>query len=127
MNNNYYNYLKDEISIEEVCRQLGMQILKKGRNDTTLCPFHNDTNPSLMLYKDHYHCFACSAHGDIFTIIKKIKNFDFYKSVNWIENEFPYVVSHKPEIVSTKKYSKKIGFDIAYDSFKKMSIEEKNY
>lgn len=125
MNNSYYNYLKEEISIKDVCGQLGMQIIKKGKENATLCPFHNDTNPSLMLYKDHYHCFACNAHGDIFTIIKKIKKNDFYESVNWLENEFPYVISRKPEIASQKKYSKKIGFDIAYDSFKKMSIEEK--
>jgi hypothetical protein len=29
-----------------------------------LCPFHNDTTPSLQIYSDHYHCFVCGAHGD---------------------------------------------------------------
>jgi DNA polymerase len=27
------------------------------------CPFHEDPNPSLQLYPDHYHCFGCGAHG----------------------------------------------------------------
>ena len=29
-----------------------------------LCPFHDDNNPSLHIYDDHFHCFACGAHGD---------------------------------------------------------------
>jgi DNA primase len=31
------------------------------------CPFHEggaERTPSLMVYDDHYHRFACSAHGD---------------------------------------------------------------
>jgi hypothetical protein len=29
-----------------------------------LCPFHNDTTPSLHIYSGNYHCFVCGAHGD---------------------------------------------------------------
>ncbi len=29
-----------------------------------LCPFHDDHAPSLRIYDDHYHCYACGAHGD---------------------------------------------------------------
>ena len=38
-----------------------------------LCPFHDDTNPSLRLRdeKKYYHCFACGAHGDVFTFVMK--------------------------------------------------------
>jgi hypothetical protein len=32
---------------------------------TIHCPFHDDGNPSLAIYADHYHCFACKAHGDL--------------------------------------------------------------
>lgn len=27
-----------------------------------LCPFHNDTRPSMRLYSDWAHCYVCSAH-----------------------------------------------------------------
>jgi DNA polymerase I-like protein with 3'-5' exonuclease and polymerase domains len=27
------------------------------------CPFHEDDTPSLHVYRDHYHCFGCGAHG----------------------------------------------------------------
>lgn len=28
----------------------------------TRCPWHQDQTPSLAVYEDHVHCFACSAH-----------------------------------------------------------------
>ncbi len=28
-----------------------------------LCPFHDDSEPSCLLYADHFHCFGCGAHG----------------------------------------------------------------
>jgi hypothetical protein len=27
------------------------------------CPFHDDNAPSLHVYRDHYYCFGCGAHG----------------------------------------------------------------
>jgi hypothetical protein len=34
------------------------------RDGKIICPFHADSTPSLHIYPDHYHCFACGAHGD---------------------------------------------------------------
>jgi DNA polymerase I-like protein with 3'-5' exonuclease and polymerase domains len=34
--------------------------------DKIVCPFHNDSTPSLQIYADgHYHCYGCGAHGDV--------------------------------------------------------------
>jgi hypothetical protein len=27
------------------------------------CPFHDDGQPSCVIYPDHYHCFGCGEHG----------------------------------------------------------------
>jgi hypothetical protein len=32
-------------------------------NGKIACPFHEDDTPSLHVYRDHYHCFGCGAHG----------------------------------------------------------------
>jgi hypothetical protein len=29
-----------------------------------ICPFHDDRTPSLHVYADHFHCYACGARGD---------------------------------------------------------------
>ncbi|CAN5340497.1 hypothetical protein BH11PLA2_BH11PLA2_37320 [soil metagenome] len=46
-----------------------------------VCPFHNDTNPSLSIDRkfQNYKCWACGAHGDVFTFVEK------YDKVNFIE------------------------------------------
>jgi DNA primase len=31
------------------------------------CPFHAEKTPSFIVYPDHFHCFGCGAHGDVFT------------------------------------------------------------
>jgi DNA polymerase I-like protein with 3'-5' exonuclease and polymerase domains len=32
-------------------------------NGKIACPFHEDDTPSLHVYREHYHCFGCGAHG----------------------------------------------------------------
>ncbi|MCD8207988.1 MAG: CHC2 zinc finger domain-containing protein [Bacteroidales bacterium] len=41
------------------------------------CPFHNDDRASLKIYDKDYHCFACGAHGDMFTFVEKMSNVSF--------------------------------------------------
>lgn len=34
------------------------------------CPFHGDDTPSLAIYADdHWHCFGCGRHGDLFDFL----------------------------------------------------------
>jgi hypothetical protein len=38
-----------------------------GKTAMAFCPFHENTRTeALAIYGDHYHCFGCGAHGDIF-------------------------------------------------------------
>lgn len=55
-------------------------ILKKaGKNFTGLCIFHNEKNPSLIVYPDsqRYHCYGCQADGDVFKFVQRAENCDF--------------------------------------------------
>jgi hypothetical protein len=40
------------------------------------CPFHADGTPSLHIYDDHYHCYACNAHGDHIDWLMLIEEMD---------------------------------------------------
>jgi hypothetical protein len=44
----------------------------RGRRATGLCPFHEDTNPSLSidLERGLFHCFACGVSGDIIRFVE---------------------------------------------------------
>ena len=46
------------------------------------CPLHNETNASFVWYKDQnsFHCFGCSAHGDIIELYMRLHDCDFVKA-----------------------------------------------
>jgi len=46
--------------------------LQVSRNGMVRCPFHDDTNPSMKLYDDHYHCFGCQETGDVIRLTAKL-------------------------------------------------------
>jgi DNA primase len=39
-------------------------------------PGHEDESPSMHLYGDHVHCFACGFHGDVTDVWAAIRGFD---------------------------------------------------
>ncbi len=41
-----------------------------GDYHSDLCPFHKETNPSLLIWPDHYVCKACQAQGDIISWLR---------------------------------------------------------
>jgi DNA primase len=54
-----FEVLRDRVGLE--------QIVSANSSDKARCvsPDHHDDNPSMHLYDDHAHCFACGFHGDV--------------------------------------------------------------
>ena len=44
-----------------------------------LCPFHNDSRPSLDIdpQRQRYKCWACGAHGDAFAFVQHMEKVGF--------------------------------------------------
>lgn len=63
-----------------------LQDLKPARGDEVLalCPFHDDTNPSLSinLKTGLFNCFACEAKGDVFAFYQRRHGCDFKTALN---------------------------------------------
>ena len=70
--------IKARLSIEELVGSY-TQLTKKGRNFVGLCPFHNDSKPSMLVSPDKgiAYCFPCQKGGDIFSFYQLIENVDF--------------------------------------------------
>jgi hypothetical protein len=51
-----------------------------------LCPFHDDTTPSLHVYGDHYHCFACGAHGDHIDWLMMVEGMTRDEAIHLLDN-----------------------------------------
>ncbi|MDP7247281.1 MAG: DNA primase [Candidatus Peribacteraceae bacterium] len=74
--------IKARLPIEELVGQY-CQVKKKGRQFVALCPFHNDTKPSLQISPDKgiAYCFACQTGGDIFSFYQAIEGCDFRQAI----------------------------------------------
>lgn len=60
----------EQASMRAIVESYGIQI---QRNNTFICPFHDDTKPSMSIAKsDKYcKCFACGESGNVYTFIEK--------------------------------------------------------
>lgn len=76
------NEIKNRLTISDVV-SLYLPLVKKGRDNWVVCPFHSDKNPSMKLddEKGFYYCFGCKASGNIFTFVMKMDNLDFVEAV----------------------------------------------
>jgi len=86
-NMNHLEEIRAKLAIEDVVGGY-IQLKKAGRNLKGICPFHNDTNPSLMVSpeKGIAYCFACNTGGDVFKFIQLIENVDFPEAVRILAN-----------------------------------------
>ena len=50
-----------------------LQITRKGRSFTAVCPFHDDHTPSMKIDQSFY-CFGCQASGDVITLTARLFN-----------------------------------------------------
>jgi DNA primase len=50
-----------------------------GKLFKALCPFHNDTRPSLQIDRQYqnFRCWACDTKGDVFDFVMKVDKVDF--------------------------------------------------
>lgn len=70
-------------------------VSKKGRNHVSVCPFHNDTNPSMQISEDKqiYKCFSCGAGGNVFTFVEEFEKVSFIEAVKIVADFIGYDLS----------------------------------
>lgn len=61
-----FRFLVDDIKRRIDLRSVIPNIQPKtAKYSVGLCPFHNEAEPSFVVYEDHYFCYGCSATGDV--------------------------------------------------------------
>ena len=62
----------DHANIVEVISSF-LSVTKKGKNYVAICPFHDDTNPSMVISpeKKMFKCFVCGTGGDVVSFVSK--------------------------------------------------------
>ena len=83
-----------DLPIESVANALGLAV----HHHKALCPFHDDSNPSLTfnVRKNRYRCFVCDAHGGTIDLVMRYLHKDFLSACRWLADENNLVVSLEP-------------------------------
>lgn len=65
-----------------------MDLKRAGREYKAICPFHDDTKPSLTIspQKQFYHCFACGASGNTLKFLTERERLEFPDAVEVLAN-----------------------------------------
>ena len=67
-----------------------VQLIKKGREWTGLCPFHNDSRPSMSVVTHKgtpfYKCHSCGAGGDAISFLRGLMGMEFREALEMLAN-----------------------------------------
>ena len=80
---NKIDEIKKSVDIVEIIQEY-VELSKKGKNYWGICPFHDDSNPSMSvsIEKQLYNCFSCNNAGGVFKFIQQIEKVSFKEAVN---------------------------------------------
>ena len=84
----FLDELRARINLSDVVGRR-VRLIKRGREHTGLCPFHNEKTPSFTVNDDKgfFHCFGCGAHGDVLGFVMKTENLTFPETVERLAEE----------------------------------------
>ena len=100
---------EDVLKHADIVKVIGsyLTLVKQGKNYKAVCPFHDDTNPSLTISpeKQFFKCFVCGTGGNAITFVQKYEHISFPEAVKKVAD----ICDYHPE--GLEKYSKPIKVD----------------
>ncbi len=77
---NFIQELKARNPIDQVISR-HVELKRAGSNLVGRCPFHSERSPSFTVFEDHFHCFGCSAGGDVITFVMRMENLEYRDAI----------------------------------------------
>jgi len=86
--------IKSRADIVDVISEY-IPLTQKGKAFVGLCPFHDDTKPSLYVTRDLgiFKCFSCNAAGDIFTFLMKYQKLTYPEAVRSLADKYGVIIA----------------------------------
>ena len=112
MNNELANEIRSKCDIVDIIGER-IPLVARGKNFFGVCPFHDDSNPSMCVSREKqiYTCFSCHATGNVFTFLMNYEHMDFRETLRYLGEKVGVDVS---SIHIAKKNTK---FDPFYDAY----------
>lgn len=79
---NAINEIRNKVDIVDIISSY-LPLTQKGKNYFGVCPFHDDTTPSMSVSRDKqiYKCFSCGASGNVFNFIMEYEHVSFKEAL----------------------------------------------
>ena len=92
---------------------------KKGKNFFGVCPFHDDSSPSLCVSREKqiYTCFSCHATGNVFSFMMDYEKMNFAEALHYLGEKVGVEVGKikiKKENKELQKYYDIYDFSVKY-------------
>ncbi len=106
-NQDVINEIRQKIDIVDLIGEY-IPLIQKGKNFFGVCPFHNDTNPSMSVSREKqiYKCFSCGASGNAFNFLMDYEHIDFKEAVKILGEKSGVEVSGIRVNAKTTKYDR---------------------
>ena len=95
--------LKQEVSLQRLVEAKGVTLSRHGGADLIgLCPFHNDTSPSLVVSPDKnlWHCLgACQTGGSVIDWVMKAEGVSFRHAIELLRADAPSLAASGGRLV----------------------------
>ena len=95
MNHDLANEIRKKADIVDIIGER-IPLVSKGKNFFGVCPFHDDSNPSLCVSREKqiYTCFSCHATGNVFTFIMEYEHMDFPNTLKYLGEKLGIAVGN---------------------------------
>lgn len=112
MNNDLARDIRSKTDIVDVIGER-IPLVARGKNYFGVCPFHDDSNPSMCVSREKqiYTCFSCHATGNVFTFLMNYEHMDFKETLRYLGEKVGVSVAN----ISVKKKNTK--YDKFYEAY----------
>lgn len=86
--------IKEKANVVEVIGRF-VELKKKGKDYTGLCPFHNEKSPSFHVSPANgiWKCFGCNKGGvDSISFLMDKENLDYVEALKWLANFYNIII-----------------------------------
>lgn len=104
---NIINQIIEEVDIVDVVGTY-IPLTPKGKNYWAVCPFHNDSNPSMSVSREKkfFKCFSCGTSGNVIAFVQKYEHIPYYEAAAKLAGKIGIEIEEfdTPEYRRNKQY-----------------------
>ena len=112
MNQDLFTEIRNKIDIVDIISER-IPLTPKGKNFFGVCPFHEDTNPSMSVSREKqiFRCFSCGTSGNVFSFLMDYEHKSFKEVLKELGDRVGVNTS------SIKTYNTSTKYDNLYEAY----------